>query len=156
MVLDIITSILSNFALNLVDGSIWQLTRGGEIITTALLSKLLLKRIFTHRELLGCSLVFIGITLVQVVSIMAEHTESDDQGRQSVLGVVLLLFALLCNSSCLILEKDIFNKYEIEPMRMVYLQGFMGVAIMLVVTFLFQYVPCPWSDLSQCVCLSPS
>ncbi len=46
-VLDVISSILSYYALNMIDGSIWQLTRGGEMITTAIFCKIIMKKMFT-------------------------------------------------------------------------------------------------------------
>jgi drug/metabolite transporter (DMT)-like permease len=60
-------TLLSYIALNMISSSVWQISRGGNIITTAILSKLLLKRKFNKTAVIGCVMAFLGITSVQLV-----------------------------------------------------------------------------------------
>jgi len=67
--MDLMSTLLSYTALNMIDSSVWQILRGGNIIFTALLSKIILKRLFNNLAIIGCLLTFLGITSVQVVAI---------------------------------------------------------------------------------------
>jgi drug/metabolite transporter (DMT)-like permease len=64
--MDLLSSSLAYISLNLIAGSVWQISRGGVIVTTAIFSKIFLKKDFTNRSIFGCSLAFFGITLVQL------------------------------------------------------------------------------------------
>lgn len=65
-IMDLLSSALAYISLNLISGSVWQISRGGVIITTAIFSRFCLSKKFTKASVLGCSLAFIGITLVQL------------------------------------------------------------------------------------------
>lgn len=73
--LDFIATNISYVALNLLPSSVWQLSKGGSIITTALFARLIIKRRFTRLKLIGCLLVVMGITVVgvSVVAFQGEH-----------------------------------------------------------------------------------
>jgi hypothetical protein len=64
--MDLLSSALAYISLNLIAGSVWQISRGGVIVTTAIFSKICLNKKFTKSSILGCSLAFVGITLVQL------------------------------------------------------------------------------------------
>jgi drug/metabolite transporter (DMT)-like permease len=120
-VMDLLSTLLSYTALNMVDSSVWQISRGGNIITTALLSACFLKRVFSRGAVVGCLMALVGITGVQVVAVLsADGGASKDQENQ-IIGIILLLASILFNSMCLIAEKWIFNKYEISPLKVVFL-----------------------------------
>jgi drug/metabolite transporter (DMT)-like permease len=76
--MDLLSTLLSYTALNMVDSSVWQISRGGNIITTALLSICFLKRVFSRGALFGCFLAFLGITGVQVVTILYSDSSSSE------------------------------------------------------------------------------
>ncbi len=65
-IMDLLASALAYVSLNLIAGSVWQISRGGVIITTAIFSRICLSKKFTKSSLLGCILAFVGITLVQL------------------------------------------------------------------------------------------
>ena len=69
-VMDLLSTLLSYTALNMVDSSVWQISRGGNIVTTALLSACFLKRVFSRGAIVGCFLAFLGITGVQLVAVL--------------------------------------------------------------------------------------
>lgn len=64
--MDLLSSLLAYISLGLIAGSVWQISRGGVIVTTAIFSKIFLKKKFTRSSILGCVLAVVGITLVQV------------------------------------------------------------------------------------------
>ena len=61
---DVFSSTLAYIALTFSPGEVWQMSRGGVIITTALFSRIFLKTKFTRSIIFGCIITFLGITLV--------------------------------------------------------------------------------------------
>lgn len=118
--MDLLSTLFSYTALNMVDSSVWQISRGGNIIFTAILSRIFLKRIFSGSSILGCVLAFVGITSVQVVAVIYSDSSSGEVGDE-VLGILLLLASIIFNSIGLVFEKWIFNKYELSALKLVFL-----------------------------------
>ena len=92
--MDLLASLLSYIALNMVASSVWQISRGGVIITTAIFSFLFLKKKFERNAILGCFIAFIGITGVQVITVVSTSSSTQDS---QILGVMLLLASLVFN-----------------------------------------------------------
>ena len=101
-IMDLLSTLLSYTALNMVESSVWQISRGGNIITTALLSVCFLKRAYGKGAILGCFLAFMGITSVQVVAIVFSSSSESQTLQNQIIGVVLLLLSILFNSMGLI------------------------------------------------------
>jgi drug/metabolite transporter (DMT)-like permease len=120
-VMDLLSTLLSYTALNMVDSSVWQISRGGNIIFTALLSRFFLKRIFSGTSILGCVLAFVGITSVQVVAVLYSDNSSSTAISDELIGIILLLASIIFNSIGLVYEKWIFNKYELSALKLVFL-----------------------------------
>lgn len=118
--MDLLSTLFSYTALNMVDSSVWQISRGGNIIFTAILSRIFLKRIFSGSSILGCVLAFVGITSVQVVAVIYSDSPSGEISDE-VLGILLLLASIIFNSIGLVFEKWIFNKYELSALKLVFL-----------------------------------
>jgi drug/metabolite transporter (DMT)-like permease len=148
--MDLISTLLSYTALNMVDSSVWQISRGGNIIFTAILSRIFLKRIFSGTSILGCVLAFLGITSVQVFAVLYSDNSSSSAISDDVIGILLLLASIIFNSIGLVFEKWIFNKYELSALKLVFLEGLYGLIVMIPLTIGFQYVHCPWSE-GNCV-----
>lgn len=101
--MDILSTLFSYTALNMVDSSVWQISRGGNIITTALLSACFLKRVFHRRAVLGCFMAFLGITSVQLVAVLyANGGGSGQSASTQIIGIVLLVASIIFNSLTLI------------------------------------------------------
>ena len=80
---DYLTSTMQYIALNFISGSVWQMLRGGVIVTTAIFSKFFLKMVPRRNHYFGCLFDIIGIAIVGVSSVVfAEH--SDDSGSDAV------------------------------------------------------------------------
>ncbi len=143
--MDLLSTLLSYTALNMVDSSVWQISRGGNIIFTAFLSRIFLKRIFSGTSILGCVLAFAGITSVQVVAVIYSDSSSSTAISDELIGIILLLASIIFNSIGLVYEKWIFNKFELSALKLVFLEGLYGLIVMVPLTFAFQYVHCPWN-----------
>ena len=101
-VMDLVSTLLSYTALNMVESSVWQISRGGNIITTALLSKCFLQRVYGKGAILGCFLAFVGITGVQLVAILFSNSSSSQTVSSEVIGTILLILSIIFNSMGLI------------------------------------------------------
>lgn len=62
--LDFIASNLSYVGLALISSSVWQISKGGVIIMTAIFSRIFLKKKLTAVKTFGCVFALLGITLV--------------------------------------------------------------------------------------------
>ena len=109
--MDLLSTLLSYTALNMVESSVWQISRGGNIIFTAILSICFLRRVYKKEALFGCFLAFLGITGVQVVAIIYSTSSETQTLENQIIGTILLILSILFNSMGLISEKWIFNKY---------------------------------------------
>lgn len=102
-VFDLLATLFSYLALNTVDSSVWQMSKGGVIVTTAILSRVILKRIFTRRAVIGCSLAFAGITSVQVIAVLSAKSQVNVTVAGELIGLGLLFISILFNSFGLII-----------------------------------------------------
>lgn len=75
---DYLASTMQYIALNFISGSIYQIMKGGLIITTAIFYKIILKtKIETHQKL-GCAVAFVGIVIAGFSNIyFSEETYND-------------------------------------------------------------------------------
>lgn len=80
--LDFIATNISYIALNMLSSSVWQLLKGGSIVTAAIFVRLIIKQRFTRLKLIGCILTVVGITVVGV-SVVAFQNNQDE-------GIVLI------------------------------------------------------------------
>lgn len=97
--MDLMASLLSYIALNMVASSVWQISRGGVIITTAIFSFFFLKKKFERNAILGCFIAFVGITGVEVIAVVSASSSTQDS---QILGVMLLLASLIFNGGGLV------------------------------------------------------
>lgn len=55
---------MSYIALNFIPASVYQMLKGGGLITTAIFSYLLLKKKIKRNHISGCILALVGVTIV--------------------------------------------------------------------------------------------
>lgn len=75
---DFITSTLQYIALNFISGSVYQMMRGGTIITTAIFSRYFLKTKVQRYQLVGCALAFVGVFVVGLSNMLFKSNNSTD------------------------------------------------------------------------------
>lgn len=149
---DLFGSGLAYFALNLISSSVWQISRGGVIITTAIFSKIFLHKKFDKSTVIGCLFTFVGITLVQLFEILFTEEKMSLEGQNSVgeqiVGVILLFVSLIFTTATLVSEKIIFNKYTINPLKMVFIEGIFGLFGISIIILFASYFECPsWGSI---------
>jgi drug/metabolite transporter (DMT)-like permease len=75
--LDFITATLHYVALNFISGSVYQMMRGGSIVTTLIFSIIFLKAKVTKNQLAGSALVLVGVFVVGVSNMVFKEKSGD-------------------------------------------------------------------------------
>ncbi|MFM7850580.1 MAG: hypothetical protein ACKO96_01370, partial [Flammeovirgaceae bacterium] len=73
-------------ALNFVAGSVYQMLRGGAIVTTFILSIIFLKIKVQKRQIVGSTLAVVGIVIVGLTTIL--FSSSSSSGSDAVLFIL--------------------------------------------------------------------
>lgn len=66
-------------AMNFIAGSVYQMLKGGGIITTAIFSYMLFKKRIKRNHISGCTLALIGITIVGASNLIFSSSSASDQ-----------------------------------------------------------------------------
>ena len=90
---DFITSTLQYVALNFISGSVYQMMRGGSIVTTLIFSVIFLKSKVMKNQLAGAGLVLIGVMVVGLSNMIFK-----DQSGDGASAVIFILFLRVCKS----------------------------------------------------------
>ena len=90
---DFITSTLQYVALNFISGSVYQMMRGGSIVTTLIFSVIFLKSKVMKNQLAGAGLVLIGVMVVGLSNMVFK-----DQSGDGASAVIFILFLRVCKS----------------------------------------------------------
>lgn len=107
---DFITSTLQYIALNFIPGSVYQMMRGGTIVTTFIFSIVFLKSKVQKHQILGSALALIGVLIVGTSNMIFSDSSSGSSGAviyTYILGItnnglyfdhcfVILQWILLC------------------------------------------------------------
>ena len=84
---DLLTTTLHYNALNFLAGSVYQMMRGGTIITTLILSIILLGMPVQKKQVAGSSLALIGILIVGISSVA--FSSSSSSGSDAVFFIFI-------------------------------------------------------------------
>ena len=84
---DCVASSLQLFALNFTAGSIYQMMRGGTIVTTFIFSIILLKLKPKRYQIVGSFLAFLGIGVVGVTAMVFSDPEAIDAPAVFILNI---------------------------------------------------------------------
>jgi drug/metabolite transporter (DMT)-like permease len=74
---DFITSTLHYVALNFISGSVYQMLRGGGIVTTLMFSVIFLKSRVMRNQIFGAGFVLLGVMIVGLSNILFKDSSSD-------------------------------------------------------------------------------
>jgi drug/metabolite transporter (DMT)-like permease len=141
---DLINSTLVFTGLNFLSSSVYQIMRGGIILSTAICTRLLLKEHLRPREYWGVLIATVGITLVGINSVLFTSSSSHSTA-ETLLGIWLILMGLVFNGFFYVFEQKLLRKYHLEPLEMVGYEGLFGLLIYLVLLSFIQFIPCPFS-----------
>ena len=116
--LDIIANFGYFTALNFLSGSVYQMLRGGILITTYLCSYFFLNAKFKKIKTVGCIVIMTGLVLVGVINLLYS-TESASQQQYTLIGYGLIFVSIFVNAFHYIYEEHLVNHYKMEPLLIV-------------------------------------
>ncbi|CAD8151246.1 unnamed protein product [Paramecium pentaurelia] len=156
---DLTASTLAYISLNYIPPSIYQMLRGGAIISTAIMSTCFLKRHIKRYQWFGCFFVLVGITLVGMSSFLfpPKKDNNDDSDTKSEVGaayfisVGLLLLSVVMNGLQFVSEEKLFDVYYLHPFEIVGIEGLWGFSVYVVLAIALTFIQCPTSMEGSCI-----
>ncbi|CAD8062155.1 unnamed protein product [Paramecium sonneborni] len=155
---DLTASTLAYISLNYIPPSIYQMLRGGAIISTAIMSKFFLKRQIKTFQWFGCGLVLVGITLVGMSSFLfPPKNDNDNEDSKTEIGaayfisVGLLLLSVIMNGLQFVSEEKLFDVYYLHPFEIVGVEGLWGFSVYVVLAVALTFIQCPSSMYDSCI-----
>ncbi|PRW33096.1 Solute carrier family 35 member F6 [Chlorella sorokiniana] len=118
--------------------------RGSEIVFTALLAVVFLRRRLTRRHAGGPALVVMGIAVVGAAGLLAhpQVAPSDVSRRHAFAGMVITVLSEALHAAQIVVEDHYLSNLHLEPLTVVGVEGVLGVATMLgLVLPLAQHLP---------------
>jgi len=122
---DIIASTLMNIALTMVAASVYQMLRGMKIIITAGMSIIFLKKQLYRHHWSSIGVIFLGLILVGIAVLTSVSGSSSIETKP--LGVIILLIATVFSSGLYVVEEKLLGSYELDPLKVVGLEGLWGL-----------------------------
>lgn len=118
--------------------------RGAIVIITAILAVVFLKRKQYRHHITSLAVIFLGLLIVGVSSVLASDSGSKKKKSASSvgLGIVLLLIAQCFAGTQFVVEEKILSNYYLNPMQVVGWEGFFGFTFYLVALPILQFIPC--------------
>lgn len=104
-VCDLITSTLQYVALNFIPGSVYQMLRGGTIVTTFIFSIVFLHKKPLKNQILGSILALVGVFVVGLANtLFTDSSSSGDSGGLQIVGYILIAGSLFSNGMLFVYE----------------------------------------------------
>ena len=124
--------------------SIQQMFHGSLIIFTFLGNVIFLKRKYYSHHFLAICIIIIGVTITGLNDIINE--ESLGGSINIGLGIFLVILTQIIMSFYFSLEGKILKEYYIDPLKLVGIEGILGVIIYIPLLLFFQCISCyNWS-----------
>lgn len=110
--------------------------RGSIVIITAILAVIFLKKKQYRHHITSLAIIFLGLLLVGVSSIISPDKQGKDQPKKSggtvATGIILLLIAQLFAGTQFVVEEKLLGDYYINPMQVVGWEGVFGFTYYLI------------------------
>lgn len=95
---DFISSTLAFFALALMPVSLYSMIRSGNLVITAIATVVILKKRLYRQQLLGLTIIMIGLVTVGLVVINASSSDADSDDK-IILGIALLFVSFFAHTA---------------------------------------------------------
>jgi drug/metabolite transporter (DMT)-like permease len=140
---DCCSTTLMNFALLMLDASVWQMMRASSVLYITLFSVVFLKRKLYRHNVTGISCIVIGLVLV-ALSRMLGNTSGMKENKP--FGFFMVIFAQLFVGGLYVVEEKFMKGYYIAPVQAVGLEGLSGFTLCIGVLLpIFSSLTCPTS-----------
>jgi len=116
---------------------------GGTIISTCILSYFMVNRKIRRHHALGVGMAILGYILVGLSSMINGDALAKYSSVGLMIGIGMIIGSNFTQGFLSNVEEMLLRKYEIEPQRMVGLEGFFGMIWIFLWIMIFSYIPCP-------------
>lgn len=135
---DILATTAMNVGLMYIPVSIYQMTRGAVVLFVALLSVLFLKRRIRKLEWISLFVVTLGIAIVGYSG--SSKLPAPEDAFYVVVGLSLVIVAVMFQAVQFVVEEKILARYDFVPMRLVYIEGFFGLLMLMAALIVLNFV----------------
>lgn len=149
---DLVGSSLTFLALLMMPGSVYQMIRGAVVFVIALFSYLFLKRRYYRHHYTSLFIVFVGLFLVGLSSVLNSDSKKESESDDTLMGIIVLLISLLFTGFQFISEEKILEKYKAHPLKLVGWEGIWGFFGIIIVVTIMSFIQCGDSKLSRKAC----
>ncbi|KAJ3390872.1 hypothetical protein HDU92_000232 [Lobulomyces angularis] len=126
-VCDLISTTLMNVGLIYISASIYQMLRGSLVLFTGTLSVIFLHKRHPLYRWIALILVFFGVFIVGLSSVIEKGDASTVSPEKSIIGVTMVILAQIFTASQFVIEEKILCKYSTAPLKAVGLEGLFGL-----------------------------
>lgn len=121
---------------------------GGSIISTAIISRFMVKRLIEPHHILGCFFSLIGFVIVGFAGLIgSQETVTDFDTGNLILGLILKIIELILVGVQHNVQEVILRKKAINVQRMIGLEGLFGIIWSFVACLAFSFINCPSNDI---------
>jgi len=141
---DVFGTGLATVGMQYMDSAVWQMLRSSIIIFSAILSVCFLKRRLQPFHWLATAIVFVGLVLVGLASMLdADQSETSSGGSsQMLLGFVLVVGAQLVSAFQMVFEEMLLTGgVKMSAKKVVGMEGLWGGFFMVVILTLMSTLP---------------
>lgn len=113
---------------------------------TALFTRIFLKKILTTTKIVGCIFALLGITLVEIVTVLYSNGDQTDHTTgQTIFGLLIVIVSLVFTGLQFVYEEYLFRCYELDVFELVGFEGLIGLTTNIILVTILSYIHCPWS-----------
>ena len=141
---DLVGSTLLNFALLRLNGSVFQMLRGGIIIVTAVFVMIFIKIFPKNFQWLGIFFVFVGVFLVGLAFTLFKNSDSKSTSYE---GILILIVSLIFQGLQFIYEEKVLIKYNCNALQVIAWEGVWGLLAFCIILPIFEHIPCDWNNM---------
>ena len=145
---DFLASTMQLLSLNFISASAYQMFRGGAIVTTYLFSVLFFNQMVKRKELIGTSIVLVGILIVGVTNVV--YSPATEETELKTVGFVLMAVSLVIQGFQFSFEQSLFERFYLQPMEAVGYEGLFGTLLCLIALPILSSAHCSFG-ISACV-----
>jgi len=103
----------------------------------------MLGRKIRRHHAMGVTFAIIGYFFVGLSSMINGDALAKYSPSGLLIGILMIVVSNFTQGFLSNVEEMLMRKYEIEPQRMVGLEGFFGVIWIFISIMIFSYIPCP-------------
>merc|ERR1712226_1008986 len=130
---DLLSMCLMLVGMLYIPASVWQMLRGANIIFAAIFTIIILRRQLHAFHWLGVALALLGILAVSAAAIASGPAKGDDKdsnGANVAFGVGIVVIAQVIQAAQIILEEQLLNDLDMDPLLIVGMEGIWGMLFM--------------------------